>query len=457
MTNDNEPGVSKATPDEMMSDADRQAQAINRQNEAEATNQMVDAGLLTPKQAEDFNFEEEFKIPEALLSEPPKISEQLRTYILTKFPESNFSPSKIEGALIHGTNLRAIRPLYLGESKKRTGYTGIASKDESWFENAKGIFSIVGDLTRLDKNGFNHITENGKRSPGVFGVDFPIYLVVGYDPGRGERIEDVEADRLLSLFSRPDSGTNLHERYSKGIKNIQAIILAKPEKISMRETLTQSERCLRMLDDTDQKLFEVYKILPEKAKSLVFDTISPKVRQYSFPEEIEQQKRITEEFTEYLSQAEEALIKEKPMAWSDYYNERLKGLKSEIAELNQLCTNGNYSDIQKLPQYSSFKNEYVWDKELTKEIMENILSKEIDTNKKMLSRRHGEDIYKTNDFHSEKDLYLSIEQEKNYIAHCMVQGVDKSKIVPIYDWDGNLLWPKDSDTNDSVEHENEDE
>lgn len=432
-----------------------EAELINMQSEAEATNEMVDAGLLTSEQAEKFDLADEIEIPEALLSEPPEVSERLRKYILAKFPEDNFSPSNIAGTLIHGTHIRAIRSLYLGESKKRTGYTGIASKDESWFEDAKGIFSIVGDLTLLDKSGFNHIDKNGKRSPGVFGYDFPIYLAVGfYGQGRDEREEDVSGDELRLLYTMQDSIKGKHKSYedpkskyarSNGIKNIQAIVLAKSERLSMRETLTQLERCLSMLDNTDQKLFEVFKILPEKAQKLVSNTISPKIRHFSFPEEIDQQKRITEEFIQYLSQEEEALIKEELMTLSDfnYRNIRLKGLKSEIAELNQLSTNGNFGDIQKLSQYSSLKNKYIWDKELTREILENILIHEIDTNKKMLDRRHREDLYQTNDYHSKNDLYLTLQQEANYIAHCMVQGVDKSKIVPIYDWDGNLLWPKE--------------
>jgi len=44
-----------------------------------------------------------------------------------------------------------------------------------------------------------------------------------------------------------------------------------------------------------------------------------------------------------------------------------------------------------------------------------------------------------------REIALTIRQEANYIAHCMVAGVDKSKIVPIYDWDGNLLWPTETD------------
>lgn len=53
----------------------------------------------------------------------------------------------------------------------------------------------------------------------------------------------------------------------------------------------------------------------------------------------------------------------------------------------------------------------------------------------------GEKVY-ANRSKDGKKIYLTLEQEVNYIAHCMVKGIDKSKIVPIYDWDGNLLWPQ---------------
>lgn len=84
------------------------------------------------------------------------------------------------------------------------------------------------------------------------------------------------------------------------------------------------------------------------------------------------------------------------------------------------------------------------------------LLKEIAILKNMIAKESEEDLYKVDD----RPIYLTILQESNYVAHCMVQGVDKSKIVPIYDWDGNLLWPTEDDViktegeNDSVQDQN---
>lgn len=59
----------------------------------------------------------------------------------------------------------------------------------------------------------------------------------------------------------------------------------------------------------------------------------------------------------------------------------------------------------------------------------------------------------------DEKLFMTLNQEANYIAHCMVKGIDKSKIVPIYDWDGNLLWPTEDDVireeNDEVQISND--
>jgi len=66
---------------------------------------------------------------------------------------------------------------------------------------------------------------------------------------------------------------------------------------------------------------------------------------------------------------------------------------------------------------------------------------------RLIKKAGEEDIY---DFSSMeningKGLFLTPNHAARYIAHCEVQGVDKSKIVPIYDWDGNLLWPTEND------------
>lgn len=316
MTNDNESGVSKATPDEMMSDANRQAQAINRQNEAEDVNKMVDKGLLSPEEAKDFSHEKEIEIPEALLSKAPKISERLREHVVSKFPADSFLPENIAGTVIHGTSIRAIKPIWLGEGKQKT-YEGRSFSEEagSVFSDViaenKGKFKVTGDFTRLDNNGFNKIGLHGKRNPGFEAIGcMPIYfaMVKAFREERKEQLdyadlrafEGIDIDKYLSGESGPDD--TLHTR-------ISAVVLTKPEDLLLEDPTLKS-----------------------------------------------------------------------------------------------------------LPRYN------------------------------------GKEAFKVDG----ESLYMTVQQEANYIAHCMVQGIDKSKIVPIYDWDGNLLWPKDNDTS-NPESENEEE
>lgn len=67
-----------------------------------------------------------------------------------------------------------------------------------------------------------------------------------------------------------------------------------------------------------------------------------------------------------------------------------------------------------------------------------------------LQENNGEDLYKAirGDL-LDTDEYFTMSQLASCISNWMVRGVDKSKIVPIYDWDGNLLWPTEKDVTDS--------
>ena len=58
--------------------------------------------------------------------------------------------------------------------------------------------------------------------------------------------------------------------------------------------------------------------------------------------------------------------------------------------------------------------------------------------KKIIAENPGEKIYR---WGYDTGFYGTVNQMATYCANIMVRGVDKSKIFPIYDWDGNLLWP----------------
>lgn len=87
---------------------------------------------------------------------------------------------------------------------------------------------------------------------------------------------------------------------------------------------------------------------------------------------------------------------------------------------------------------------------------ENFLNKSMARAKQKLARNNDQDLYEVaGGSYREKELYLTLRQQANYIAHCMARGVDKSKIVPIYDWDGNLLWPRKEDVIEGPSKEDE--
>lgn len=264
---------------------------INMQNEAEATNEMVDKGLLTPEEASKFDINSEIKISEALLSKAPELTEKLQEYVVSKFPPENFLPDNIAGTVIHGTSIRAIRPIWLGEGQTKT-YQGASMKEKKEL-TCKGRFYITGDFTRLDRSGFNHISkEYGQdmRLPGSFSIgSVPVFLIVGRSSITTNRSDEIMGREITRLKDNDAEVTS-----------IKAVILTKPDDL--------------LVDPQDKDNIDATNTVSNDTKFLV-------------------------------------------------------GGK-------------------------------------------------------------------------ENKLRLTIKQETNYIAHCMVEGVDKSKIVPIYDWDGNLLWPK---------------
>ena len=79
--------------------------------------------------------------------------------------------------------------------------------------------------------------------------------------------------------------------------------------------------------------------------------------------------------------------------------------------------------------------------------VEEEIEKEIEKIQSRASKTNGDELYNFSNAQNEdpNGVFLTVVQCTNYISRCMVQGVDKSKIVPIYDWDGKLLWPTEAD------------
>ena len=275
-------------------------EAIIQADEDTDKKEMVKKNLIKPAEVEGFDYSKEFQIPEALMTQPPKVTERMQQQITDKFPTNLFEKGQLAGRLIHGTFIHAIKPIWLALNQNRTSYQGKGTSEKRGDHTMigspkKGFFSISGDVSRLGEDGFNQINNMYEKE-----------------------------HRMLACFDLP-------------------III----------------------------------VMSEEASTHGRDPADPyKIDTKSWKHEVE----TTEDYQKYrLNRLISAVVLTKP--------------ESLI-----------YSDNNK--QGASEKY--------------------------LVAGKNSK-------------LRITIQQEKNYIAHCMTQGVDKSKIVPIYDWDGKLLWPTEAD------------
>ncbi|TSC93961.1 MAG: hypothetical protein Athens101428_484, partial [Candidatus Berkelbacteria bacterium Athens1014_28] len=209
---------------------------INARNEAGEINQMVDKDLLTRQEAGDFDYENEFEIPNALLSKPPKISERLRQQVIAKFPPESFEPESIDGTVIHGTYLHSIRPMWKGEGIFRTFFAGHGDPVPPYNNPDKGLFSIEGDFTLLDDRGFNYIDKEygqNERSSGYMGFPFPIFLVVGRSRLQGTRRHHLMFNVMVGLQEKSENGYN--------VRKISAVVVTKDKRNLVESKNSKSE------------------------------------------------------------------------------------------------------------------------------------------------------------------------------------------------------------------------
>lgn len=288
---------------------------INARNEAHDINEMVEKNLISRQEAGEFDYAEEIEISPHLLSKPPKVSERMLKHVVSKFPPESFEPENIDGRLIHGTSIWAIKPIWLAEGKRRTHEGNmVVATDQGFFGGkiAKDYFYVHGDWTKLGRKGFNHLDEKTERTPGAIeGVQ--IFLI-------NSRRANYQGYRSRHVYETGD-------KYSRH-DSIVGVVLSTSEGLSVEHLLADSNKYLESAD-TETWKYE-------------------------------------------------------------------------------------------------------------------IISKQVEIYKKLLQKNDGGNLYQVG--HGKHGyIYLTLEQEANYIANCMIEGVDKSKIVPIYDWDGNLLWPTEND------------
>lgn len=399
----------------------------NMESEAHDMNKMVDKGLLSRSEADVFDYEKEIEIPEALLSAPPKLSERMRKHVVSKFPPESFEPENIVGTLIHGTSIEAIRPLWLGEGKRRT-YEGMRLKEPTEIKRnitgsekiEKGRFYIHGDWTRLDRSGFNRINKYGERAPGALS-NLQIFLL-SRRSGWGEGWE-------LQVESWVPKGDI-----------IKGIVLSKAEGLTVDHQLTDAQNCLEAFSKGKKTVVDL--TWKREIGEKIYKAREAKVKSFAFPTEPEQRAEIKGAYIDFLKRELKRANILNQQEWELNTEERAK-LKDLREHIDQIASDVlSDEQIKQSKYFNEFLGRYLLN--TLRSEAEEILVGQIEKYKKLLKRSRGENLYLVGG-PRDKGLYLTLRQEANYIAHCMVKGVDKSKIVPVYDWDGKLLWPREED------------
>lgn len=433
----------------------------------QSTNQseLVSTDMATVEGVSKFKYEDDIEIPKTLLSSPPKLSEGLAKHVINKFPADSFFPENIAGTLVHGTSIHSIRPTWLAEGKHRTGYTGRGTEGlHNEGKPVRGIFHVIGDYTQLDKEGFNHIeSDTNMRQPGF--SNFPIFLVLGKSKHISDRERSYisEASHGGTISGMTASNAHLYDS-EKRMVGLDAVVLAADESISLKTRIDMYKKEVAEIHSKRESWgLEKTQWIPESLFSKNIKLVNMRMRNFEFPHKQDDQRLIASEFVEYLKLKfnrleENRRERENPKLTVNTDKEReMEILRNIQNTVENFVEKGDYLDISIDKSYehgksigyfyNQFIRYYIWHKLLPSpdeylEELEGLINKY----EKILTRSRDEDLYEVARTDEEgKEIYLSLRQEANYIAHCMVSGVDKSKIVPIYDWDGNLLWPTEKD------------
>lgn len=335
-------------------------------------------------------------------------------------------PENIDDTSVHGTSIGAIRPIWLGEARQRSeygrDYRHMKSEEKSRDDRdkTKGIFRIKGNNSVLGRGGFKDLTADGRHIKNLE-PSAPIYLVFSF------------------------KGYGAHNTLAYGLgEKICAIVLTGFDWKSATGKITK-------FNDTLQKL-RAGEITPGDVSwpqsEIIPDELSNQLQQEWIGEcertlswvKREKPRQFFDEYTEYL----------KKRIGSGKLNERDTEDAAHVLKTAEEVLQGS-RHIDYLILSSSLKN-YIYrferrkqfmNEHLTSEQIEGCILERIKRLERLRQRAGGKEIFDASGLGAEEGLFLTHEQCANYIAHCMVQGIDKSKIVPIYDWDGNLLWPKD--------------
>lgn len=403
---------------------EEKANEINRNNEAEDIQKMVEEGLLTKQEVQDFSYDNEAEKGKSMFKTLPRVSERMKTHIARKFNPA-IEEENDQFLEIHGTSFNATYSLWHGLGQNIVGQYGQYLNPRMswrWYDDShrdqtkqsKGKFYLKGMTESFTKRfGFNINPKTGFRR--LSESKFPIHLVglyiqkpraivlAFYEEQRIESIIGILNQKIKELQNQNDGKKEEHKDVR--IPNyIYGEII--PE---ITEKLRESEHRRRIAGE----LLENYKIELETklgqinpaGRIIGTGTYSRFVTAYNEAQELR---------AEFITKVE----KIHRLADSDIEKDR-----------DELTKNIFIDHISKLSHEERIK--YV--KRYVKKLEE------------LQHKNRGDQLYNWSyDATTSDRLRLFTKNEMvNYLANTMVTGVDRSKIIPIFDWDGNMLWPKE--------------
>lgn len=386
----------------------------NMQSEAADINKMVNEDLLAPEEASDFDYQNEMEIPKTWLKETPKISERFKKHVISKCPIERFEPKRKHH--IHGTSFDALYPLWMGSGKPRTGEYGVydspymsGEPSEYYKDHAKkvkGKFEILGHYGFTGEFGYGPDPETGQRI--ISESQFPVNIQATWEE------PEVIGAIILAKWA-PIEGKII------GLQKILEGCSYHAPDYALRDLAVKAKKLLAVPEDRSQaiqNILDTLELTPDEERVLKereADFYSKKEAEIERRKMQFQAKNKVEKKEKVLKLVESAKSSEKDIAKSAEINltgEVFKYLKSNLSDEDQI----------------------------------KYIQEHIDYLKDLKNRHKGEELYDWAMRGSDHERIFTVQQMANYAANVMVRGVDRSKIVPIYDWDGNLLWPKDDDT-----------
>lgn len=433
MADDIENGSNHARPDEMLSEVDRKANLINQQNEAEDINKMVDEGIISTDEAANFSHETEIEIPEALLSNPPKISKTLSEHIISKFTDEDFKPENIEGTGIHGTSIDVIKPLWWGEGRS-SGTWG--QLQDNMFKPEKDDDMPIDEYYGRIKSSIPVQDDEDERRWRSQRVKKGLFNFQGwFSPigpgGFGDRKSLKESNLPVILVA----GKYVYGQFNEGHGEFGAIVLDPvAEKGQIDRKIDFIKRTIVDINDGLSASYPLENHLRNIFREKVDEILDPS-----------KLKNILDDMQDWYSDIPETQL------LLNY--QRITGILAKDAiHLIEKVNHNDQASNEDLTALRYFYFKMIVE-QLNADDLQRILDDQIRDLESLKSAHPNESLYSFNSVEN----YFTKQEAVNYCANIMVQGIDKSKILPIYDRDGNLLWPREEDVKREPESEQQSE